>query len=118
MNERRQSARSRVIYGGVVGYNRRQSTWECVIRNYSENGASVEFAHPAMLPDVVDLLVAKKNRAFTARVAWRGPNKAGLAFEKIEQDTPMPLDWILRLRAGRAEHRELKNRLAGLDCAL
>ena len=117
MIERRQSTRSRVIYGGVVGYNRRQSTAECVIRNFSEAGVNLEFDDPATLPDVVDLLVAKKNRAFTARVAWRRSNKAGLAFEKTEQDAPMPLDWILRLRAGRAEHRELKNRLAGMVCA-
>ncbi|HWZ06283.1 MAG TPA: PilZ domain-containing protein [Bradyrhizobium sp.] len=112
MIERRRNARSRVIYGGVVGYNRRQSTWECVIRNFSEAGASVEFDHPAMLPDVVDLLVARKHRAFRARIAWRGSKKAGLAFEAAEQDTPMPLDWILRMRASRSEHRELQNRLA------
>lgn len=114
MIERRQSARSRVFYGGVVGYNQRQSTAECVIRNFSQAGANVEFDHPAMLPDVVDLLVAKKDRAFTARVAWRRSNKAGLAFKKIEQDAPMPLDWILRLREGRSEQRELKNRLTAL----
>jgi hypothetical protein len=113
MIERRQSARSRVIYGGVVGYHHRQSTAECVIRNFSKAGANVEFDNPAVLPDVVDLLVAKKNRAFSARVVWRQFNKAGLAFEAVEQDAPMPLDWILRLRAGRSEQRELQNRLAG-----
>jgi hypothetical protein len=117
MIERRRSARSRVIYGGVVGYNRRQSTWECVIRNYSEAGANVEFDHPAMLPDVVDLLVARKHRAFKARVAWRQSNKAGLAFEAAGQDAPMPLDWILRLRASKSEHKELQNRLTALTTA-
>ena len=80
MIERRQSTRSRVIYGGVVGYNRRQTTVECVIRNFSDTGANVEFADPAVLPEIVDLLVAKKNRAFTAKVAWRHSNMAGLAF--------------------------------------
>jgi hypothetical protein len=114
MIERRQSARSRVLYGGVVGYNHRQSTAECVIRNFSETGANVEFDDPAVLPDVVDLLVAKKNRAFAARVAWRQSNKAGLAFEPVEQDAPMPLDWILRLRASKSEQRKLRGRLAAL----
>lgn len=114
MIERRQSARSRVIYSGVVGYNERQSSVECVIRNFSEDGANVEFDNPAELPDVVDLLIAKKNRAFTARIAWRQFNKAGLTFETVGQDAPMPLDWVLRLRASRSERRELQNRLAGL----
>jgi PilZ domain len=113
MIERRQSARSRVIYGGVVGYNHRQSTAECVIRNFSDGGANVEFDDPAGLPDIVDLLVAKKNRAYSAKIAWRRQNKAGLAFKAVEPDAPMPLDWILRLRAGRSEQRELRNRLAG-----
>jgi hypothetical protein len=114
MIERRQNARRRVLYGGVVGYNHRQSTAECVIRNFSEAGANVEFDDPAVLPDRVDLLVARKNRAFRARVAWRQSNKAGLALERIGQDVPMPLDWILRLRASRAEQRELRGRLAAM----
>lgn len=114
MIERRQSARSRVIYSGVVGYNERQSTVECVIRNVSEAGAKVEFDNPAVLPGVIDLLIAKKNRAYTAKIAWRQFNQAGLAFEAVEQDAPMPLDWVLRLRAGRSERRELQNRMAGL----
>jgi hypothetical protein len=114
MIERRRSARSRVIYGGVVGYNQRQSAVECVIRNFSEAGANVEFADRAALPEVIDLLVAKKNRAFAARIVWRRSNKAGLAFDAADRDAPMPLDWILRLRASKSEDRRLRNRLAGL----
>jgi PilZ domain len=114
MIERRQTARSRVLYGGVVGYNKRQSTADCIIRNFSESGANVEFDNPAVLPDFLDLLVARKNRAFAAKVAWRKLNKAGLAFRKAEQDDPMPLDWILRLRAARSAQRELQGRLDAL----
>jgi hypothetical protein len=43
MIERRQSARARVMYGGVIAYDKRQSTTNCVIRNFSEDGAKVEF---------------------------------------------------------------------------
>jgi hypothetical protein len=112
--ERRQSARARVIYGGVLAYNRRQSTIECVIRNFSEDGAKVEFDNPAALPDVIDLWIAKKDRAFTAKIAWRQANEAGLAFESVEQDAPIPLDWARRLRACEAERRELQGRIAKL----
>ncbi|MGO8911583.1 MAG: PilZ domain-containing protein [Bradyrhizobium sp.] len=114
MIERRQSARARVIYGGVIAYNRRQSTVQCVIRNFSEDGAKVEFDNPAVLPDVIDLLIAKKNRAFTARIAWRQDIEAGLAFHSVEQDAPIPLDWARRLRACESERRELQNRIARL----
>jgi hypothetical protein len=114
MVERRQSTRARVIYGGVLTYNRRQSTIECVIRNFSEDGAKVEFDNPAVLPDLVDLLIAKKDRAFTARIAWCQAYEAGLAFQSLEQDAPIPLDWARRLRACEAERRELQDRIAKL----
>ena len=71
MLERRQSARARVIYGGVIAYNGRQSTGDYVIRNFSQDGAKVEFHNPALLPDIVELLIAKKNRAFSAKISWR-----------------------------------------------
>jgi hypothetical protein len=114
MIERRQSARARVIYGGVIAYNQRQSTVECVIRNFSEKGAKVEFENPAVLPDVIDLLVAKKDCAFNAKIAWRKIDEAGLAFEPVEQDAPIPLDWARRLRACESERRELQGRIARL----
>ena len=49
MFERRQIARARVIYGGVLAYNRRQSTMNCVIRNFSDDGAKVEFENSGIV---------------------------------------------------------------------
>lgn len=114
MIERRQSARARVIYGGVIAYNGRRSTVECLIRNFSEDGAKVEFDNPALLPDVIDLLIAKKSRAFSARIAWRQASEAGLAFRSVERDAPVPLDWARRLRVCESERRELQNKIAQL----
>jgi hypothetical protein len=109
--ERRQNTRARVIYSGVVAFNERQSTVDCVIRNFSDGGAKVEFENTALLPDVVDLLVAKKSRAFTAKIAWRRRNEAGLSFQPAERDAPIPLDWARRLRVCESERRELQSRI-------
>ncbi len=114
MVERRQSKRTRVIYSGVVAYNTQQSTMNCAIRNFSNEGAKVEFENVALLPDVVDLLVAKKNRTFTAKIVWRSENEAGLSFRPAERDAPIPLDWARRLRACESERRELQSRVAEL----
>lgn len=111
MIERRQSTRTRVIYGAVIAYNGRQSTVDCVVRNFSENGAKVEFDNPAQLPDSVDLVITKKNRAFLAQITWRQANEAGLAFRSAERDAPIPLDWARRLRACEADKRTLQDRL-------
>jgi hypothetical protein len=111
MIERRQSTRARVIYGAVIAYNGRQSTVDCVVRNFSEDGAKVEFDNSAQLPDAVDLLITKKNRAFIAKITWRHANEAGLAFRPAERDAPISLDWARRLRACEADRRQLQNRI-------
>jgi hypothetical protein len=93
MIERRRSARARVIYGGVIAYNGRQSTLDCVIRNFSPDGAKVEFHNSALLPDVIELQIAAKSRSFPAKISWRQANEAGLAFGSAEPDAPISLDW-------------------------
>ena len=111
MIERRHNARARVIYSGVIAYNERRSTVDCVIRNFSEDGVKVEFDNTALLPDQVDLLIAKKGRSFNAKIVWRGEAAAGLAFRSKAENHPIPLDWARRLRASEAERRELKSRI-------
>jgi hypothetical protein len=114
MIERRQSARARVIYSGVIAYDQRRSTMNCVVRNFSEDGVKVEFDNTALLPDEIDLLIAKKSRAFIAKIVWRGEREAGLAFRSNGANLPIPLDWARRLRASESERRKLKGQIAQL----
>jgi hypothetical protein len=114
MIERRQTLRSRVIYGGVIAFNERRSTIECIVRNFTEDGAKIEFENPALLPDEVDLLIAKKSRAFRAKMVWRQATTAGLAFDVGARNAPIPLDWARRLRLCESERRELQSRIAQL----
>jgi hypothetical protein len=114
MIERRQSARARVIYSGVIAYDQRRSTMNCVVRNFSEDGVKVEFDNTALLPDEIDLLIAKKSHAFNAKIIWRSDREAGLAFRSNGANLPIPLDWARRLRASESERRKLKGRIAQL----
>ena len=114
MIERRQNARARVIYSGVIAYDERRSTMDCVIRNFSEDGVKVEFDNTALLPDEIDLLIAKKSRSFNAKVVWRGEREAGLVFRSTGGNHPIPLDWARRLRASESERRKLQGRIAQL----
>src|SRR3954447_4943186 len=111
MMDRRQTARARVIYSGVIAFNQRRSTMNCVVRNFSESGVKVEFDHTALLPEEVDLLIARKSRAFDARIVWRNEKQAGLAFASPTENRPIPLDWARRLRAADAERRKLQGRI-------
>ena len=42
MSERRRLFRNRVYYRGLIAFNARHSTLECVVRNFSPFGAKIE----------------------------------------------------------------------------
>jgi hypothetical protein len=114
MLERRQTARARVIYSGVIAYNDRASTLDCVVRNFSEDGVKVEFNNTALLPDEIDLVIARKGRSFNAKIVWRGETEAGLTFRSAGENRPIPIEWARRLRASESEQRKLRGRIAQL----
>lgn len=112
MLERRQHPRDRVYYGGLIAFNARNSTLDCVVRNFSPHGAKIEFENAAMLPDNVEFEVVRKGLSCLARFAWREPNAAGLMFcEERETGTVVTLDWARKLRASERTNRRLKSRL-------
>src|SRR4051812_49765467 len=75
--ERRQHPRNRVYYGGMVAFNARNSTLDCLVRNFSPRGAKIEFENSAILPDRVDFEVARRGLSCLARLVWRDQNTAG-----------------------------------------
>ena len=80
MLERRQHPRNRVYYGGMIAFNARNSTLDCVVRNFSPRGAKIEFENSAILPDRVDFDVVRRGFPVLARLVWRDRNAAGLLF--------------------------------------
>ena len=87
----------------------------CVVRNFSELGAKVEFENTALLPDQVDFVVRRRALCCQARIVWRRANQAGLAFRHPRPSSaPVPLDVALRLRAGERARKELLRRIEQL----
>ena len=61
MLDRRQSARDKVIYGGVAEIGERGATRDCVVRNIREQGAKIEFSNVIKLPKKqISLTIARK----------------------------------------------------------
>jgi PilZ domain len=114
MIERRQNLRPRVIYSGVLAFNERRSTVECVVRNFSDGGARIELENPALLPEQIDLFIPKKNRSYRAAIVWANEGQAGLTFRPISPNPPVELDMARRLRRCESERRELQGRIAKL----
>ena len=117
MLERRQHPRNRVYYGGMVAFNARNSTLDCVVRNFSQRGAKIEFENSAMLPDRIHFEIKRRGLSCLGRLAWRDRNAAGLAFSSVhetdarETGEVIPLDWARRLRATEKENSKLRSRL-------
>lgn len=112
MLERRQHQRNRVYYGGVIAFNARNSTLDCVVRNFSPHGAKIEFENSAILPDRVEFDVVRRGLSCLARLAWRDQNCAGLTFyDEREKGTVVTLDWARKLRDSERANRRLKSRL-------
>ena len=81
MLDRRQNARDKVIYGGVAESD--GATRDCVVRNISENGASLEFSNVIKLPrEQMSLKIARKGQSFLAKVIWWRDNFVGVAFAR------------------------------------
>lgn len=114
MLERRQRVRTRVIYLGRIVHRNHLPPIDCVIRNFSDDGARIEFDNHVLLPDEFDLLIAKKARIFRAKLTWCSPNRAGLTFRPATRNNVICLDHERRWRRCRSERRNLQGTLARL----
>ena len=112
MLDRRQSARDKVIYGGVAEVGESGATSECVVRNISETGAHLEFSNVVKLPkEQMSLTIARKGRSFLAKIVWWRDNFVGVAFSS---DRPYELpvsDIEERLRKSEKKKRQLQRRI-------
>ena len=115
MLDRRQSARDKVIYGGVAEIDERGGSRDCVVRNISETGAHLEFSNVVKLPkEKMSLTIARKGRSFLAKVVWWRDNFVGIAFNS-EQPYELPVsDLEERLRKSEMKKRQLQRRIKEL----
>jgi len=110
MQDRRQNVRDKVLLGGVAEIREIGSTVDCVVRNFSERGACVEFNAEANLPEEISLTIKRKGRSYLARMIWRHANRVGLAFQAMVTDAPVD-DLDARLRRSEKKKRELERRI-------
>ena len=116
MLDRRQHPRNRVYYGGLVAFNARNSTLACVVRNFSQRGAKIEFENSITLPDRVDFEIERSGLSCRAHLVWCDRNAAGLAFSNVQETVRktsdvIPLDLARKLRATERANRQLQSRL-------
>jgi hypothetical protein len=110
MRDRRESVRDKVFLGGVAEIDQAGSRMDCVVRNFSDNGACVEFDSAKPIPEQVNLTISRKGRSYLARAIWRQANRVGLAFLTMITDAPES-DLDARLRRSEKKKRQLQRRI-------
>jgi hypothetical protein len=112
MLDRRQSARDKVIYGGVAEIGEAGASQDCVVRNISEQGANLEFSNVVKLrKEQMSLTIARKGRSFLARIIWWRDNFVGVAFSS-EAPSELPVsDLEERLRKSEQKKRQLQRQI-------
>ena len=111
MQDRRENARDKVIYGGVAEIGENGASRECIVRNISDTGASVEFSNVVNLPrEQMSLRIARKGRSFVAKVVWWRDNFVGVAFRAESPAEPVS-DLGERLRRSEIKKRQLQRQI-------
>lgn len=114
MRDRRESVRDKVMYGGVAEIGERGATRECIVRNISDHGATIEFSNDIQLPkEQLSLRVARKGRSFLAKVIWWRDNFVGVAFRAESPAEPVS-DLEERLRRSEIKKRQLQRQINDL----
>ncbi len=114
MLDRRQSVRDKVMYGGVAEIGERGATRDCIVRNISDRGATIEFSNVVKLPkEQMSLRIARKGRSFLAKVIWWRDNFVGVAFRAENPAEPVS-DIEERLRKSEIKKRQLQRRIKQL----
>lgn len=114
--ERRRSVRTRTLIGGKVIFNQRQSTLDCTVRNLSEDGALLVFPNSVALPELFELYFPLKRESRMVRSRWRHAERIGVSFAAAtkQDEAPIPLDLVRRLRQLEQENTALKARIVEL----
>ena len=77
MEEHRKAPRQRVLKAAHIAFVGHAGAIECVVRNLSATGASLEVASPIGIPDTFDLVFTSDQSARPCRVLWRKEKRIG-----------------------------------------
>ena len=114
MRDRRESVRDKVMFGGIAEIGEHGTTRECIVRNISDRGATIEFSNVDELPrEQLSLRIARKGRSFMAKVVWWRDNFVGVAFRAESPAEPVS-DLAERLRKSEIKKRQLQRRIDDL----
>jgi hypothetical protein len=123
MTERRSGARQKSFLQGRIFFNHRRTSVDCLIRDFSEQGARLKFSSATATPDVVELYVPNKDESYRAKVQWRNGDEIGVAFAFDEGAPPLAPgtpagDWSARIHKLERDLAVLQRKFNELQSAM
>lgn len=80
MNEKRITARHRVLKAGKIAFD--GGAIDCTVRNISKTGAALEVASPIGIPQAFILIIEADHVRQPCHVVWRREKRIGVAFDQ------------------------------------
>ncbi|MEM6711534.1 MAG: hypothetical protein AAF590_04560 [Pseudomonadota bacterium] len=74
----RKSQRQRALIGAVIVLDNKMSTFECVVRNKSDEGFLIRMVDTRGVPDAFNLRVGIDEDQFRCEVVWRNTTDLGV----------------------------------------
>lgn len=109
MEERRAHVRTRTYLGAEITFNRRYAKLDCLVRNLSQSGATIEIAQTIGAPDAFELTITRDNVTRIANVVWRSDTHLGVKFSDA---SVVSIGDARRLRALKEERDALRLKIA------
>lgn len=86
--ERRTAPRRREVKRGQISFhqlahdlNFSRVSFDCMIRNLSDNGAGLVLENSGRIPEAFDLFIREDGTSRKCRVVWRANHQLGVVFE-------------------------------------
>jgi hypothetical protein len=79
-SERRTAGRRRAYQTAHIRFNRNNSSYEALVRDFSPGGAKLRFGDRAELPERFEMRIGADGAYRVATVAWRHGFECGIAY--------------------------------------
>ncbi|HEV2571819.1 MAG TPA: PilZ domain-containing protein [Beijerinckiaceae bacterium] len=110
MGDRRQQQRRRTYLRGLIAFNERNSTMECLVRDLSHNGALIAMANTSNLPGTFEIAIHKQGESRPAQMVWLNETRAGIKFTERRSNV-ISFEAARRIHSLEEERRMLRRRL-------
>lgn len=111
MSERRKHERKRSLKRGMIVFNDRYCSTECVIRNESDFGALLKVEQNQAIPSHIEIRQYPNPAYRPAQIIWRSPDAVGIRYtDVVERAHHGSTTWDGVERRGNPDRRTMERR--------